>query len=171
MKKFISSLCLAILFAMVFVSVGCDSSEWKEVQSITYTTESGSTALYSKLCWDLTIEEIEKSEYDEAPKEYKPDDESIPYEYIWQSKEMNIGIDNRNELIAEAETKVGNTYYGYYYINYGQPPVYYQKVTFISYNIHYVKIRFLKDNSMEINYNDKVIKILPLSYEVTYFTN
>lgn len=53
-----------------------------------------------------------------------------------------------------------------YYINGGgSNPATLKK---ISPSDHPVKIRFLEDNCLEIQYGNKTIRVLPLSYEIVY---
>ncbi|MDE7453315.1 MAG: hypothetical protein K2N22_02790, partial [Clostridia bacterium] len=71
MKKLVISLTLVLLTLFCVSTVGCKKDEWQEVQSITYTTDSGSTTLTSKYHWEITSETIDESEYNNAPWELK----------------------------------------------------------------------------------------------------
>ena len=62
MKKifaFISSFLIVCLLAFS----GC-SDDWTEVQSITYYTDSVAHTYTSKIFYDVTVQDIEQSDYD-----------------------------------------------------------------------------------------------------------
>ena len=156
MKKFICSLLLVVLFAFPFAGCSTNSTDddWVEVQSITYTMDSAQKTYTSTYKYDITAEEIEQAEYDNAPLEYKfkiqyLDD--VGYEHKMDS--------NRADFLTNAKRLLSNPSYflldGY--------AIYY-KVTYNSYKIKYVKIKLNKDGTVEIKYDDEYKKILPTSY-------
>ncbi len=165
MKKFITALCLFFLLPIICVVSGCNTlnnnNGWTEVQSITYTTENGSTTLTSECVWDYERVEIEKSEYDSAP-----DDQKV---YILSlQKEINI---DRNEFIRNANEKVEKTYYSSLN-NPGSDIQYpYYKTTVNSYTLNYVKVKFVSDSVLEINFKGEQKRVNTLTYDVTYFKN
>ena len=169
MKKFFSSLCVFAIICLLAFS-GCssessnDASEWVEVQSITYyidTTNYQHTAQEKKLTSYIYAKikdrkQITESEYTEASQELKTS-------FFAQTDNLDIP-ENRNETIKQIKKLVGKTIYSNYWG--------YQKYFFESYEIRYVKVRFINSDCLEINYVDSkshYIKILPLSYEITYF--
>ena len=67
MKKLFSSLCVFAILCLLAFS-GC-SDGWTEVQSVTYYTDSVAHTYTSKIYHNVTIQDIEQSDYDNAPKE------------------------------------------------------------------------------------------------------
>ena len=165
MKKFKKLLLTVILLAVCacctipFTACG---GGWQEVQSITYKTEEGSKTFTSKFYWDVTVEIIEQTDYDSAPEELK----SYSNSSYGFPPERTIDTD-RNEFLEIANNAIGKTYYYSFYTG----PYKYLKITYNSYTLNYVKVKFNGNNSIEINYDGETTKVLPISYEITYFEN
>lgn len=187
-KKLFSVLVLCIGCVILAASAGCNTlpegDGWTEVQSITYTTENGTTTLTSSYRFNVTTENIEQVEYDSAPDEYKHKTEYADYYSIWLEENSII---SKGSLIDEADSKVGNThYYCLYHINYDKldennpnnfnPADYieidgYKKIVIDSYSLNYVKVKIISDKVIEIDFKDKVKQVSTISYEITYFEN
>lgn len=187
MKKYLCTV-LAALLALVSL-VGCGGSasapeynsakdgEWFEIQSITYYLNNSTYqysaeeyTLTSKYIWEVgDTENIEKEEYIAAKK----DQEIISF------SSGAIGI-NRKDSIKNPTKYIGKYYY---FTSYGYPEDIYYKKQLLSCNIYYVKIRFLENENIELNYceynikdifsdfNNKTIRIKPLAYSITYFSD
>ena len=179
MKRFFATL-FAVAVALVSL-VGCNSThtstptyitakdgEWFEIQSITYSLTTNYT-LTSKHSWETgDRENIDKDEYIDAIK----DQENI-------SLSGNIDI-NKECLIKKPEQYIGIYYY---YDEYNYSNYLFYKTKLLSYNLYYVKIRFLGNDDIEINYCDynadsykgkntnQTIRVKPLAYKITYFNN
>ena len=165
MKKLFSILCAFVISSVVFFA-GC-SDKWTEVQSITYHTDSGSTTYTSTIYRNATdIELITEEEFNNAPPEYT---ESV-MGYGWHSS-LVIPI-NRTETLKKVKNTVGKTIYVTAYSIYDSQRQMY-KCQIESYELRYVKIRFIKNDNLEINYYDeaenRTVKVKPTSYEITYF--
>lgn len=178
MKKLLISLLLAVVTVVCVAGCGSTSGaelpnkvnygEWVEVQNITYylnsendTNVSNEFKLKSTCYFDGESERISQSEYENASAEQK----------IYLPSE-NIDV-NRKDYFAKIDEIVGKTFY--YVSNYGYN---YNKGKINSYEPRYVRVRFYDDNSLEINYYETLnnqgyttIKVLPLSYAITYFSN
>ena len=166
MKRLLATICVLLLLPIVVAVAGCNNQNegngWVEVQSITYTTENGTTTLTSECEWDCERVEIEKSEYDSAPQTQK---------WIGFYLYGTINSD-RAEFILESNGKVGNTYY--YTMNSPdadiQPWPYY-KLIVKNYTLNYVKVKLVSDKVVEIDFNNEFKQVSTLTYEITYFKN
>ncbi|MDE5667304.1 MAG: hypothetical protein K2I29_03595, partial [Clostridia bacterium] len=131
------------------------------VLSITYKTDSGSKTLTSECDWDVSSEEITKEEYDLVSNLTSP-------EY------PNFGV-KLTEFKTKADVLVGKTYS--YHTRFREDlssPKFtdqYYKRKINGYTINYVKVKFVNDGSIEINYDGETTKVLPISYEVKHFEN
>lgn len=163
-KLFVTAVLLAICVCCIVPFAACGDG-WEEVQSITYKTNSSSKTLYSKCIWDITYQDILKEEFDNAPDKDKQFTNSQEYPWMFNPN-SNINI-NRKDFINISNKNIGLTVY--LAISYGNEDYEYKKVTYNSYTLNYVKIKFNSDNSIEINYDGETTKVLPLSYEVSYF--
>mgnify|MGYP005918571425 CR=1 FL=1 len=176
MKKLFSSLCVFAILCLLAFS-GC-SDGWTEVQSVTYYTDSVAHTYTSKIYHNVTIQDIEQSDYDNAPKEQQH------YYYVhftepYKSELITMKSD-RKASIDEVEKKVKTP--AYCKCVTGIPTetgigtyTYYKKYSIDTYEIRYVKIRFTEKNFIEVNYyngaENETIKALFTSYEITYFKN
>lgn len=171
MKKFFAVLMAAVLLILP-VSLSACSGGWQEVQSITYTTDTGSKTLTSTYIFDHTTVDITK-------EEYNPDLQ----DQITVSYHGNIPK-SRKEFIDELSNNKNKVEHFHYYRNdegmiaTGPVDGYYEvfrKTTFFNYTIHYVQIKFYEDGSFELRYyeNNETISahVLPSSYEITYFND
>lgn len=161
MKKFIIALSLLLVFVFSMPFTAC-KSKWTEIQSITYTTQEGTTTLTSKYKWEYDKTEITEEDYNNAPEELK-------YPYI--STSHNIPI-NRQNTLSELKNLVGKTVYGYNLPSANK----YCKYTLKKLNIYYVKIIFDKDKNFKVSYyNENNIlfteQVVSNSYKITYFDN
>lgn len=161
-KKLFSVLVLCICCAVLATVAGCNTlSEgdgWVEVQSITYTTEKGSTTLTSQCEWSYDSVEIEKAEYDSAPIESKAFSPSMLREKIDA---------DRKSFKSSADNKIGSIYF---LRNFFSEPEY-EKITLTRYTLNYVKVKVISDKVVEIDYNKEVKEVSTISYEITYFEN
>lgn len=165
MKKLFSILCAFLISSVVFFA-GC-SDKWTEVQSITYHTDSGSKTYTSTIYRNATDKEsVTEEEFNNAPPEYT---ESV-IGYGWDPS-LVIPI-NRTETLKKVKNTVGKTIYVAAYSYDGQMRRF-DKVEVESYELRYVKIRFIENDNLEINYYDeaenRTVKVKPASYEITYF--
>ena len=176
MKKifaFISSFLIVCLLAFS----GC-SDDWTEVQSITYYTDSVAHTYTSKIFYDVTVQDIEQSDYDNAPKEQQ----HCYYGYFTEpyKSELIAMKSDRKASIDEVKKKVKTPAYCKWVT--GIPTetgigtyTYYKKYSIDTYEIRYVKIRLTEKNFIEVNYyngaENETIKSLFTSYEITYFKN
>ena len=99
MKKFFSVLMAAVLL-MLPVSLSACSGGWQEVQSITYTTDTGSKTLTSKYEWNLIRDDISKEEYDKKVKEIEDNAKKENEEYVYNDL-LNKGLDDAKVLKDE----------------------------------------------------------------------
>ena len=160
MKKFFSAFLTAILLVSpISLSACSNDGEWKEIQSIYYRTETGGTTVASTYTWDIEYEDISREEYDAAPQEYK---EGAIYAY----GEMQI---DRKKQLSELSQFKQKTFYYMAYTEHGQLII--RKMTYKNYEINYVKIRFMGDGSFELKNGDTTIRVLPTSYQITYFSS
>ena len=164
MKKFFSAFLTAILLVFpISLSACSNDGEWKEIQSIYYRTETGSTTVTSTYTWDIEYEDISQEEYDAAPQEYK---EGAIDVY------GGMQIDRKKQLSKLSEYKQI-----VYYFNYSRDeyrlvnPDVCSKRTYKNYEINYLKIRFMGDGSFELKNGDTTIRVLPTSYQITYFSS
>lgn len=160
MKKLFATISIFLLLPIVAAVAGCNTlSEgdgWTEVQSITYTTDKGTTTLTSVCEWDIESESISKEEYNNAPEELKRDIDTFSY-YIGKDKKS---------FKSAADSFIGNTYYC--------APRFvgdYNKITINSYTLNYVKVKIISDKVVEIDFKGEVKQISTTSYEITYFEN
>lgn len=170
MKKLFSVLMAAILLVLP-VSLSACSGGWQEIQSITYTTSTGSKTLTSTYEWNLIRnDDISKEEYDSVSNEFK-----YPIGSIIQSY-GTIPID-RDNFLSELSQKKGKTYYRCICdINEYEESIEilgYEQVYFDNYDTFFIKIKFVDKSEFEIQYyeNEEIITkhVFPLSYEITYF--
>lgn len=160
MKKFFSAFLTAILLVFpISLSACSNDGEWKEIQSIYYRTETGSTTVTSTYTWDIEYEDISREEYDAAPQEYKEGSTG-------SHGEMEI---DRKKQLSELSQFKQKTFYYMAYTEHGQLII--RKMTYKNYEINYVKIRFMGDGSFELKNGDTTIRVLPTSYKVTYFSS
>lgn len=79
---------------------------------------------------------------------------------------------NREENISEAKERSGKTIFCAYLNNFGEP-FKYMKETISEYKIQYVTVKFIDNGNLEIGYYNgqahQTVRILPTSYEITYF--
>lgn len=171
MKKL--SIFLSFLFAFTFLFLtGCNpsnNSDWVDIQKITYAVES-SQSFTSTCLWDISIDEIEESEYESVPDHQKSVTSSNPRNYY--SEEIDI---NKKDFLSKVKKQEGRTFYYAYENGYNNKYTYY-KVTYKAYELRYVKVRFLENNNLEIMYFETMnnseyttLRVLPLSYQITYF--
>ena len=170
-KKLFSVLVLCIGCVILAASAGCNTlSEgdgWTEVQSITYTTENGTTTLTSKCFYDIKVDAINQSEYDNAPNEEKNENQFIYC--CWCDNSLGTVIDSdRKNFTTKINSFVGKTYYKFYEKETEYP---YDRLTLNNYTIKYVKVKAISDKVIEIDYDNEIKQISTLSYEITYFTN
>lgn len=154
-------------------SASAKDDEWIEIQSVTYYTNNENTTLVayehnvtSTVKIETTeTEKITQEEYLNVSEDKKPP--SIIRNSIGNN---NFSVDRKSDL-QTLQNSINKTYvYCNYYLN----PTYY-KATVKSYEIRYVKIRFLDNEIFELNYYNGTeyitIRVKPLSYIVTYFNN
>lgn len=149
------------------------NGEWIEVQRITYWTNTGSYTTSGATIYDLVstysieaeIEEVSKEEYDRATDEQK---NSIP-DYNITDVYMPI---NRKEIISTYSSLTGKTYFIY-----SSSSNSYFRLS-LNFVLRYVRVRYLDNNCIEINYYETSknqgytsMRILPLSYSITYFND
>lgn len=161
-KLFLTAILLAVCACCAVPLAACDTlnaDDWKEVQSITYTTESGSKTLVSVCVWDTTKEEITKEEYDNAPATFKA--------YAHSSSDFPPERTIDNEFLTIAKNAIGTT--DYYSFSTG--PYKYAKITYNSYTLKYVKVKFNKNGSLDIDFDGHATTVVPITYEITYFEN
>lgn len=163
MKKFFSAFLTAILLVFpISLSACSNDGEWKEIQSITYRTETGGTTVTSTYTWDIEYEDISQEEYDAAPQEYK---EGAIYAY------GEMQIDRKKQLSELSEYKQIVYYFNYSRDEYGQVNRdVCSKRTYKNYKINYLKVRFMGDGSFELKNGDTTIRVMPSSYVINYFT-
>lgn len=171
MKKFFSAFLTAILLVFpISLSACSNDGEWKEIQSITYQFGSShyqytytETTFVSTYTWDIEYEDISREEYDAAPQEYK---EGAIDVY------GGMQIDRKKQLSKLSEYKQIVYYFNYSRDEYGlvNPDVC-SKRTYKNYEINYLKIRFMGDGSFELKNGDTTIRVLPTSYQITYFSS
>ena len=186
MKRLLATLGVLLILPLAF-AFGCkkddEKEEWVEVQHVTwYDKYSGHlVGVSSRLTWVITEEPITPAEYDSAPEELKDNFTLIREEVI---------STDRKSFLAYADKKIGDVYYRR--TNYiSSPDVhFYDKYTYTSYELGYIKVRFLGNDSIEIKfiensveieyYGKQIITISPsngyinnsdLPYEITYFEN
>mgnify|MGYP000568401136 FL=1 len=91
-----------------------------------------------------------------------------PNEY---PKYESISI-NRKENISEAKERSGKTIFCAYLYKLGYP-FEYRKETISEYKIQYVTVKFIDNGNLEIGYYNgqahQTVRVLPTSYEITYF--
>lgn len=164
MKKFFSAFLTAILLVFpISLSACSNDGEWKEIQSIYYRTDTGSTTVTSTYTWDIEYEDISQEEYDAAPQEYK---EGAIYAY------GGMQIDRKKQLSELSEYKQIVYYFNYSRDENGQVNRdVCSKRTYKNYEINYLKIRFMGDGSFELKNGDTTIRVLPTSYQITYFSS
>ena len=177
MKKLFSSLCVFAILCLLAFS-GC-SDGWTEVQSVTYYTDSVAHTYTSKIYYDGTVQDIDQSEYENAPSEKKYRTNSYMFRPSYTPTLVTMKSD-RKTSISEIEEKV-NTSSVYYQIVTDMNEsgdvlqAYYKKCYIDTYELRYVKIKFTEKNFIEVNYyngaENETIKALFTSYEVTYFKN
>lgn len=171
MKKLLATICIFLLLPIVCVSAGCNTSNsngnWVEIKSIRYylnrplngyheTEEYRLTSFYE--C-EIVTEEVTQEEYDNASNEQKVEISS--YGYI---------ASNRQEFISSLKKFRNTPFYNYRYS--------YSKNIIKNYKLYYVKVKFLDNNCLELSYYDTyndhdhiTMRVMPLSYEITYFEN
>ena len=167
MKKFFSAFLTSILLVFpISLSACSNDDEWKEIQSITYQFGSShyqytytETTFVSTYTWDIEYEDISREEYDAAPQEYKSGSTG-------SHGEMEI---DRKKQLSELSQFKQKTFYYMAYTEHGQLII--RKMTYKNYEINYVKIRFMGDGSFELKNGDTTIRVLPTSYQVTYFSS
>ena len=158
-KLFLTIVLLAVCACFTIPFTGCDTlsdNDWQEVQSITYTTDSGSKTLTSRYEWKYSSEKITGEEYENAPYSLKIGE----YDSFFSG---TISID-RTQFYDRVNSDINKTYYRCYLFED-------EKITLTSYTLKYVKIKLLSNNRVEIDYNGQITKVLPTSYEITYFEN
>ena len=170
MKKFFAVLMAVVLLILPMPLSAC-SGGWQEIQSITYTTDTGSKTLTSNYEWNLIRDDISKEEYDSASNDLKYPIGSTITSY------GTIPID-RNNLLTKLSQKQGKTYYRCMCnIDYeGNIEILgYEKVYFDNYKIFFVNLKSIDKSEFEIRYyeNEEIITkhVFPLSYEITYFND
>ena len=169
-KLFLTVILLAICACGTIPFAACGDGEWIEVQSVSYN-DMGRKITYTSTCeWEIEEEDITKSEYDNAPEENK-------VKTFLSSEKITT---DRQDFINYANSKTGMSYstYNSFYFD---TVFYYYKHTIKSYKLDYVKVKILEKDSLEINYNNKIIQVSPsengylndsdLPYEITYFEN
>ena len=181
MKKFFAVIFVTLL--VVASLVGCSSTsspnyisakdgEWVEIHSVTYYTNNEANSTYESSKYTITStycvettkpEEITQEEYLDASEN------KISSSINLSGGEFSVDRESTLQALQNSTNKTFN------YIDY---PNNYYKVTVKSYEIRYVKIRFLDNDTFELNYyygiNDisyTTIRVKPLSYTVTYFNN
>lgn len=183
MKKLLTALCTLITFTMVtvFCFTGCspvttsDESNkekpWIEVQSITYCIKDGEEKTLTSILY-RNVTEAEWSTQEEFEKAPEEQQESSYYAVIANTS-LEIPV-KRKDFLEREKNKVGKTIY----LQGSSPYLLYSKFFIESYELRYVKIRFVDNGGMEINYYETsddlgftTISILPVSYEITYFIN
>lgn len=165
MKKFFSAFLTAILLVFpISLSACSNDGEWKEIQSITYRTDSGGNTVTSTYWYECQRIEVTQEEYESASSEL------IGSRY----EGGKIRTDRKTHL-----NKLSSVIGEYYYLSL---PIYedthtvweYFKYTYTSVEVRYVEIKFLDDNLFELKYYENgdyvTIRVLPTSYEITYFT-
>lgn len=155
MKKFFAVICSIFLFALPFAATGCNSG-WQEVQSISYVLdESGYIhTVESIYSWNIASEPIDEEEYTNAPSESICGKASFMGTFTLPT--------NRSEAIKRLNNAIGKTYY----TEVGEL----EKFTITGYKIDYVKVK-ISGKTIEIDYNDRIEEITPVSYKITYFEN
>lgn len=171
MKRFVTSLCLLFLFPVICVAAGCNQSKWVEVQSITYTTNEGKKSLASDYTVSIDTCEVTKNEYDSSTSEQKNENHFI-YD-LWYNSWRNNSIESdRKNFQEKVDSFVGKTYYlpMQSYENENQTFSYY-KYTFNSYKFNYIKVKFISDSVLEIDFKGEQKRVNTQSYDITYFKN
>jgi len=175
-KLFLSFLLTALWVCSFVAFAGCGDAEWIEVQSVQYGSEQGSGFLWSTIEWTATCEKITFTEYESVPDDIKKSQTRRGKPTVLKTTTTHelIGLD-REVFFAHAQEKIGDIYYyaeswenPYDDILYG---TYYYKCTYKSYEINYVKVNFLDDYCIEINYNGEIIKTYPDIFDITYFND
>ena len=175
MKKFFCA-----IFSFVLVSLLCFSgcspattsdesnkqNQWIEVQSITYCIKDGEEKTLTSTVYRNIVnnEQITQEEFENAPEEQK----ELIHNLDIYTLEVSV---NRKEMIKDLNSTVGKTIYSWSYAER-------QKFVIKSYEFRYVKIHFVDNGGMEINYYETsdnlgftTINVLPVSYEITYFND
>lgn len=168
MKKFFSVLMAAVLLILPVSISACTSTtsetsdgDWIEIQSITYTTDTESKTLTSTYEWVYEGDTVGRDEFINAPS-----DKKFPYT-------LHGNIDSEKGNLPEDPS-------GYfektYYARFSQNDFnLFWLVTITDYKEHYVKVKLLSDGSMDLSYYENNItttkRILPVSYEITYFND
>ncbi len=177
MKKKLFCILMVLILPISILLVGCgdgepqtinnNENEWLEVQSISYIINNEEYTQTSQIKYNVeNIESITWEEYESAPSDYKIGT-SISDFY---SNAQTIDI-FKNE-IKTANKYVGNICYfaSIYDSNCS-------KGLISSYEIYYLKVRFMGSDILEINYYDNLLsstttsRIKPTSYEITYFND
>lgn len=174
MKRFLSFLCFGIILCMLAFA-GCSDNDWTEVQSITYSVNGKTVTYTSKITFTINRTETDENSYNNA--ENKESALGI-YDGTTVYNESESFTINRAKDLSDAKALIGNESYicflSYDYIN--QSETYsYVKDTISSYTERYVKIRFVDSKSIEINFYEnegyETIRVLPSTYEITYFSD
>lgn len=159
-KLFLSFILTALCLCSIIPFAACGEPQWQEVQSVSYTTESGETVLNSEYSWNMTSEKIDENEYLAHSDKLGA--------LIFDFKKNKIIPLNRNELFSNINLMVGATFYSAGY--YPNGDYIYEKFTLNSYELNYVKVK-ITGKTIEIGYNDRIEELTPISYEITYFEN
>lgn len=177
MKKFLALMCSVLVLCLSFA--GC-SGGWTEVQSITYSVGGETTTYTSKICYYGTSEEIDQATYESAPEGQKESYSNFLMELYgdmyytdvyniqeWTYPQRVTLSVHRNSVISFSDSMVNKTYFCE---SLGD---YYTKETISSYEIQYVKFKPSDGDNIEISYYQngeaRTIRVLPTSYEITYF--
>lgn len=175
-KLFLSFILVALCLCSIIPFAACDNRNWIEVQSVTfyYDSEFGILTISSICIWEHKAETITQAEYDAAPNEIKGD-------FYEPTYEENIPVD-RTEFIKTADKNIGTVCYRRTFPLSHDDIIYkYYKYTYKSYELKYIKVNILENDSIEIQLLDGTIrKITPndgylpnsqLPYEIVYFNN
>lgn len=168
MKKFLSALLLLFLLPLSACATTLAEKQdeatdegWVEIQSITYNIGDKNTTLTSTFEWIYDIEE------DNVPMEGVPESQKDPFTL---SGEISVVKD---DFITNAQDYYGKSYYFTQICIMPEQEYYGIKAKISSCLLQYVTIK-IEDNSISIRHyvNGELIteKIVPASYQITYFS-
>lgn len=163
-KLLIAFLAMCISAFCIIPFAGCNSG-WVEVRHITYTTEEGNYEFVSTCTWDITRDGyIGYPEYLNIPEELQITNKYLSPTATEIQQPMSI---YKNKFIADADGKVGKTFYYWSFTLHET----FEKIIHNSYTLKYVKVRFMPDKTIEIDYDNNIISVNPITYEIMYFEN
>lgn len=173
--------------------VSGENGEWIEVQSIKYDTPKDGTKTQTSYYITTTKQvSVSKSEYENAKEEQLKIPRGLGSLYFPSKEENTQAFDfGKKSTLTLLDNNLNKIYYWTYSgfaperdpISGNPVPMdYYYSFSMTSYFVRYVKVRFLNDGSLEINYfsgktndnNEDIYiteRINKVSYIVTYFND